>query len=635
MGYSPNTVCAYGYDLRHLALFMAERSLGWNDFRPATSLEFLGYLRRVPSRRPAQRLGLTVATEQGRLLSPATVQRVLAATSSFFGWAIAAEQYTTGENPMQRRIDHALGRVPERHQPFVGAASRQQPIRRTVRVRLPLRLPRPMSPEDIDALLASLTTMRDLAIFLLMLDGGLRPGEVLCLQLDDISYGRRRVTVRKRDDHPRGARAKARHERIVDLHEPRTLDAINRYVLHERPLDAQSPFVFLVGGTGRPPVRAAVLPGRGARVRPPTGPAGDPVAGQDTARAAPHACDSDVGGRDAGAGLAEAARARLARVDPHLHPSLRRAGARRLRPRASGPVVTKAGPARHLSAAPDPVVAPRVHADRASYQEWVEQHCTSYASRWDRMKNYDRFVEQWPVLQDWFDAPLRQRLLDKENCVRGQHPHGGASVIMPYLTYLSLAHGVGLDYPVLLARTFTSPFKLQARHGGLGVDAGLFDRHVAQLTELGYATARTQLVWPLGRMLLHRGDPDLTALGRGRPRRAPHRDRRLHRPLRLDPVREFYSRAPVERPPAETADGYLRSAIARLHAVHVLLFDLGQVDRPPTGRVTAAAGWTGSPRPGRRRRSAPSSSATCACTWTPTSTGHRPCATPGTRCAAW
>ena len=74
--------------------------------------------------------------------------------------------------------------------------------------------------------------------------------QVLCLHLDDISYGRRRVTIRKRDDHPRGARAKARHERVVDLHEPRTLDAVNRYVLHERPLDAESPFVFLLGGTG-------------------------------------------------------------------------------------------------------------------------------------------------------------------------------------------------------------------------------------------------------------------------------------------------------------------------------------------------------------------------------------------------
>lgn len=107
-----------------------------------------------------------------------------------------------------------------------------------------------MSGEDVDALLASLTSLRDLAIVLLMLDGGLRPGEVLCLQLDDISYGRRRVTIRKRDDHPRGARAKARRERVVDLHEPRTLDAVNRYVLHERPLEAESPFVFVVGGLG-------------------------------------------------------------------------------------------------------------------------------------------------------------------------------------------------------------------------------------------------------------------------------------------------------------------------------------------------------------------------------------------------
>lgn len=249
-GYSPNTVCAYGYDLRHLVEFLNQRSLAWDQFGPATALEFLGYLRRVPSARPEQRLGLGPVTERGRLLAPASVQRILAATSSFFDWAIAADQYTGGENPMQRRVDHALGWVAERHRPFAGGASRQQPIRRTVRVRLPLRLPRPMSSEDIETLLASVTTMRDLAIFLLMLDGGLRPGEVLCLQLDDISYGRRRVTIRKRDDHPQGARAKARHERVVDLHQPRTLDAVSRYVLHERPLEADSPFVFLVGGVG-------------------------------------------------------------------------------------------------------------------------------------------------------------------------------------------------------------------------------------------------------------------------------------------------------------------------------------------------------------------------------------------------
>jgi len=249
-GFSPNTLCAYGYDLRRLAEFLRRDDLGWDDFTPAKALEFLGYLRRLPSRRSAQRLGLTIATGQGRLLSGATVQRILAATSSFFEWAIAAEAYGGVDNPMQKRVDSALARVPDRHGPFVGAASRQRPIRRTVRVRLPLRLPRPLADEDIALLLGSMTTMRDLAIFLLMLDGGLRPGEVLCLQLEDIAYGRRRVVIRKRDDHPRGVRAKSRQERVVDLHDPRTLDAVSRYVLHERPLDALGPFVFLVGGGG-------------------------------------------------------------------------------------------------------------------------------------------------------------------------------------------------------------------------------------------------------------------------------------------------------------------------------------------------------------------------------------------------
>ena len=114
-------------------------------------------------------------------------------------------------------------------------------------------------------------------------------------------------------------------------------------------------------------------------------------------------------------------------------------------------------PERRLAIARAPVPVHRVHADRATYKIWVDEHCTSYAVRWARMDDYDRFVKRWPVLQDWFDAPLRQRLLDKENCIRGQHPHGGASVIMPYLTYLSLVEGVGLDYPVLLGSHVHEP----------------------------------------------------------------------------------------------------------------------------------------------------------------------------------
>jgi integrase/recombinase XerD len=83
-----------------------------------------------------------------------------------------------------------------------------------------------------------------------MLQGGLRPGEALGLHLEDVQYGRRRVVVRCRSDHPKGVRTKSRVGRVVDLHEPGALSAMSAYVMHERPLDASTPYLFLVGRRG-------------------------------------------------------------------------------------------------------------------------------------------------------------------------------------------------------------------------------------------------------------------------------------------------------------------------------------------------------------------------------------------------
>lgn len=87
-------------------------------------------------------------------------------------------------------------------------------------------------------------------MLLLMLHGGLRPGEVLSLHLEDLQYGRRRVVIRYRTDHPKRARTKSRTERVVDLLQPETLQAVSDYVMHERPTESESPYVFLVGGRG-------------------------------------------------------------------------------------------------------------------------------------------------------------------------------------------------------------------------------------------------------------------------------------------------------------------------------------------------------------------------------------------------
>ncbi len=252
-GCSPNTLSAYAHDLLHLYRFLACHALSIDTFGPAESLVLLEYLRQSPSRRTAQRLGLVLATtaagESTTCLAPATINRIFATVSSFYEYLILLGQRAS-ENPMQLRADPALARVSERHVPYMGSASRQRPIRRAVRVKTVVRLPRPLSDEQVSSLVGSLGCWRDRALMHLMLRRGLRPGEALSLHLEDVQYGRRRVIVRYRTDHPKGARTKSGTERVVHLYEPGTLEALSRYVMEERPRDVESPIIFLVGGRG-------------------------------------------------------------------------------------------------------------------------------------------------------------------------------------------------------------------------------------------------------------------------------------------------------------------------------------------------------------------------------------------------
>jgi integrase len=249
--YSPNTIRAYAHDLQKLFAFLAEAGIAAAEFTPARAVEFLKWLRLVSSARRAQRLELGVAARGGRVLSAKTCNRVMAAVSSFYEFLIASEAYVGRDNPIVKVADQAAARVPGRYRPPLGNASRQQPVRRVLRVKTVEALPRPMTSEVYAALLGELRTRRDRALLEVMWEGGLRPGEVLGLRLEDISYGQRRVTVRKRDDHPRQVRQKSRRDRVVDLLEGRALPALNDYVLRERPADAGCPWVFLVGGRGK------------------------------------------------------------------------------------------------------------------------------------------------------------------------------------------------------------------------------------------------------------------------------------------------------------------------------------------------------------------------------------------------
>jgi integrase len=166
--------------------FLQKQRLSYLEFAPSHTLLFLEYLSQLPAGKQVQRLGLILSTTTGEgssatHLSPATINRIFAAASSFYEYLILSGHYTVRENPIQQVDDPTLAHVSERHRPFMGKASRQRPIRRMVHVKALQPVPRPMDDDQISKLLASLRLKRDRAMLLLMLHGGPRPGEVLNL----------------------------------------------------------------------------------------------------------------------------------------------------------------------------------------------------------------------------------------------------------------------------------------------------------------------------------------------------------------------------------------------------------------------------------------------------------------------
>ncbi|HZR48124.1 MAG TPA: site-specific integrase [Streptosporangiaceae bacterium] len=103
--YSPNTVRAYAHDLQKLFAWLGEAGSRRVSPRPARAMEFLQWLRLGSSSRRAHRLKLGVATEEGRVLSPKTCNRIMAAVSSFYEFLIASEQYAGRDNPIVKVAD--------------------------------------------------------------------------------------------------------------------------------------------------------------------------------------------------------------------------------------------------------------------------------------------------------------------------------------------------------------------------------------------------------------------------------------------------------------------------------------------------------------------------------------------------
>lgn len=149
-----------------------------------------------------------------------TVARRLSTVSGFFAYLQARGDIAA--NPVPRGLPTRR----ERQRPSQGV-----PLTRRAR-----RLPRILTPAEVDALTAALRTHRDRAMVAAMVLGGLRRCEVLGLRMQDLRVAQRRVFI---------AEGKGGHQRLVPV-STRFLTALGAYLDTERPAGADTDRVFLV-----------------------------------------------------------------------------------------------------------------------------------------------------------------------------------------------------------------------------------------------------------------------------------------------------------------------------------------------------------------------------------------------------
>jgi integrase/recombinase XerD len=211
----PNTVLAAAYDLK---VFLGVVGKDPGEVRPADVLAFITSQR--TGRRDADVVQAVGVDGEPAGVATSTVARRLSIISGFFAY-------------LQARGDVAANPVPRG---LPTRRERQRPTQTVPLTRRVRRLPRILTPAEVDALTAALRTHRDRAMVAAMVLGGLRRCEVLGLGMQDVRVAERRVFI---------ADGKGGHQRLVPV-SSRFFTELASYLDTERPRTADTDRVFIV-----------------------------------------------------------------------------------------------------------------------------------------------------------------------------------------------------------------------------------------------------------------------------------------------------------------------------------------------------------------------------------------------------
>lgn len=214
----------------------------------------------------------------------------------------------------------------------------------------------------------------------------------------------------------------------------------------------------------------------------------------------------------------------------------------------------------------------RSHASAEEYAAFLEGHGCSKPTIQDMVWNRNRFVRRYPDIEDWFAAPLAERV----GRLHGESQRGASDLLnldaKPYLCFLAIGGYAWFDWEYLLGVRI---LMIWERWYGTPVDRDT-DRLIDEAARLGYAKKDRNgtLRWVIARLLMHEPALEVDAIDE-------HQIEEFARAIRdfgeRDDVALFFGS--VEKYQA-TSMRY----IANLHRLKVVLYHRGQIDAEPKSK---------------------------------------------------
>jgi integrase/recombinase XerD len=228
---SPETVRAYAFGLKAFFEFLAANAVAWDAARVEDVGRFVAWLRAPAS----NVIVLDVGTARR---SPATVNRYLAAVFGFYDFH-ARSGVGVGSQLVAWRRSNRGGYKPLLH----GIGKARAVPTRPIGLVVPTRVPRTLQPDQVAAILAACTHLRDRLLIGLLAETGMRVGQALGLRHSDFVTRELAIHIVPRVDNANGARTKTRAVATIPISVP--LARLYSAYMHDEYGELDSDYVFV------------------------------------------------------------------------------------------------------------------------------------------------------------------------------------------------------------------------------------------------------------------------------------------------------------------------------------------------------------------------------------------------------